>query len=199
MTLILGIDPGSRATGYGIIESVGNKLVYVDCGCIRPVPGEHPQRLRDIFLALTGIIEQHSPQECAIEEVFLGKSVSSALKLGQARGAAMVACLQFDLPVSEYTPRTVKQAVTGSGAADKLQVQHMIKAMLALPVAPTADAADALAVALCHGHTRQGLAAVVGARRGLTSNGEAAEYLAKRLSLRGMTRVGRRGPPAGQP
>lgn len=164
MTLILGIDPGSRATGYGIVESTGNKLKYIDCGCIRPTPGEHPQRLRDIFFALTSIIEQYSPQECAIEEVFLGKSVSSALKLGQARGAAMVACLQFDLPVAEYTPRTVKQAVTGSGAADKLQVQHMIKVLLGLQGKLQADAADALAIAVCHANSRQSMVRIAAAR-----------------------------------
>jgi crossover junction endodeoxyribonuclease RuvC len=164
VTLILGIDPGSRATGYGIIESVGNKLTYVDCGCIRPLPVEHPQRLRDIFFALTNIIKQYSPQECAIEEVFLGKSVSSALKLGQARGAAMVACLQFDLSVAEYTPRTVKQAVTGSGAADKLQVQHMIKVLLGLQGTLQSDAADALAIAICHANSRQSMVRIAAAR-----------------------------------
>ncbi|HLT63725.1 MAG TPA: crossover junction endodeoxyribonuclease RuvC [Pseudohongiella sp.] len=165
MTLILGIDPGSRATGYGIIESVGNKLHYVDCGCIRPTPGEHPQRLRDIFQALSGIIEQYSPQECAIEEVFLGKSVSSALKLGQARGAAIVACMQYDLPLAEYPARTVKQAVTGSGAADKLQVQHMIKLLLGLQGKLQPDAADALAIAVCHANSRQSMIKVAAATR----------------------------------
>lgn len=164
MTLILGIDPGSRATGYGIIESVGNTLRYVDCGCIRPTPGEHPQRLRDIFRALSSVIEQHSPQQCAIEEVFLGKSVSSALKLGQARGAAMVACLQYDLPVSEYSARTVKQAVTGTGSADKLQVQHMVKILLGLQGTLQADAADALAIAICHASSSQSLLRMSAAR-----------------------------------
>jgi crossover junction endodeoxyribonuclease RuvC len=163
VTLILGIDPGSRATGYGIIESVGNKLHYVDCGCIRPEPGEHPQRLRDIFRALSGIIEQYSPQESAIEEVFLGKSVSSALKLGQARGAAIVACMQYDLPLAEYTARTVKQAVTGSGAADKLQVQHMVRILLGLKGKLQADAADALAIAICHANSRQSMIKVAAA------------------------------------
>jgi len=165
VTLILGIDPGSRATGYGIIESVGNKLHYVDCGCIRPTPGEHPQRLRDIFQALSGIIEQYSPRECAIEEVFLGKSVSSALKLGQARGAAIVACMQYNLPLAEYPARTVKQAVTGSGAADKLQVQHMIKLLLGLQGKLQPDAADALAIAVCHANSRQSMIKVAAATR----------------------------------
>ena len=165
MTLILGIDPGSRVTGYGIIESVGNKLQYVDCGCIRPEPGEHPQRLRDIFRALSGIIEQYSPQESAIEEVFLGKSVSSALKLGQARGAAIVACMQYDLPLAEYPARTIKQAVTGSGAADKLQVQHMVQVLLGLKGKLQADAADALAIAICHANSRQSMIKVAAATR----------------------------------
>lgn len=154
MTLILGIDPGSRATGYGVIESVGNRLKYVGCGCIRPTPGDHPARLKDIFRQLSSVIEEYSPQECAIEEVFLGKSVSSALKLGQARGAAMVACLHADLPVAEYPARTIKQSVTGSGAADKFQVQHMVRVLLGLQGKLQADAADALAIAICHANTR---------------------------------------------
>lgn len=164
MTLILGIDPGSRATGYGVIESVGNRLKYVTSGCIRPTPGDHPGRLKDIFRGLTAIIEQYSPQECAIEEVFLGKSVSSALKLGQARGGAMVACLQFDLPVAEYPARTVKQSVTGSGSADKTQVQHMIRVLLGLQGKLQADAADALAVAVCHANSRAALVKLGAAR-----------------------------------
>ncbi|HDZ09125.1 crossover junction endodeoxyribonuclease RuvC [Pseudohongiella sp.] len=164
MTLILGIDPGSRATGFGIIESVGNRLKYVASGCIKPALGEHPQRLKEIFRGISDVIEQYSPQECAIEEVFLGKSVSSALKLGQARGSAMVACLHLDLPVAEYTPRTVKQSVTGSGAADKVQVQHMVKVLLGLQGKLQADAADALAIALCHANTRQSLIKVASAR-----------------------------------
>jgi crossover junction endodeoxyribonuclease RuvC len=164
MTLILGIDPGSRATGYGVIESVGSRLSHVASGCIRPEPGDHPQRLKEIFRALSVVIEQYSPQECAIEEVFLGKSVSSALKLGQARGCAMVACLQFDLPVAEYTARTVKQAVTGSGAADKTQVQHMIRILLGLQGKLQADAADALAVAVCHANSRAALVKLSAAR-----------------------------------
>lgn len=164
MTLILGIDPGSRATGFGIIEAVGNRLKYVACGCIRPEPGEHPQRLKEIFRSITDIIEQYSPQESAIEEVFLGKSVSSALKLGQARGAAMVACLHQDLPVAEYTPRTIKQSVTGSGAADKLQVQHMVKVLLGLQGRLQADAADALAIAICHANSRQSMIRLASAR-----------------------------------
>tara|TARA_R100001143_G_scaffold25728_1_gene26003 strand:- start:1815 stop:2333 length:519 start_codon:yes stop_codon:yes gene_type:complete len=164
MTLILGIDPGSRATGFGVIESAGNRLRYVACGCVRPTPGDHPDRLREIFRGITEVVELYSPQECAIEEVFMGKSAGSALKLGQARGAAMVACLQFDLPVAEYPARTVKQSVTGSGAADKTQVQHMIKVLLGLQGRLQADAADALAIAICHANTRSSMIRVGAAK-----------------------------------
>ena len=165
MTLILGIDPGSRATGYGVIESVGNRLNFVACGCIRPDPAEqHPERLKVIFRALCDVIEQYSPQESAIEEVFLGKSAASALKLGQARGGAMVACLHNDLSVAEYPARTVKQSVTGSGAADKTQVQHMVKVLLGLQGRLQADAADALAVAICHANTRGSMVKLAAAR-----------------------------------
>src|SRR5690554_4427322 len=169
MTLILGIDPGSRATGYGVIETVGNRLRYVACGCIRATGDSHPERLKIIFQGIGSIIEEFSPQECAIEEVFLGKSVSSALKLGQARGSAMVACLNHDLPVSEYAARTIKQSVTGSGSGDKLQVQHMVRVLLGLRGALQADAADALAIAIYHANTRDSLikvAAASGFRRG---------------------------------
>ena len=164
MTLILGIDPGSRATGFGVIEVEGNRLRYVASGCIRPEPGAHPQRLRTIFRGITEVIERYSPQESAIEEVFLGKSVSSALKLGQARGSAMVACVEHDLPLAEYPARTVKQSVTGSGSADKLQVQHMVRALLGLQGKLQSDAADALAIAICHANTCSSMVKIASAR-----------------------------------
>ena len=164
MALILGIDPGSRLTGYGIINAVNNRLEYVACGCIKLPAVEHPQRLKLIFDGISQLIEQHMPQECAIEEVFLGKSVASALKLGQARGSAMVACLHHGLEVAEYSPRKVKQAIVGSGAADKAQVQHMIKVLLGLSGEVQADAADALAIAICHANTRVGMTRIAGAR-----------------------------------
>ncbi len=164
MALILGIDPGSRVTGYGIVNAVGNRLEYVTCGCIRLPDVDHPQRLKQIFDSLCQIIEQYCPQESAIEEVFLGKSVSSALKLGQARGSAMVACLHHDLPVAEYSPRKVKQALVGNGNADKTQVQHMIKVLLGVSGEVQADAADALAIAICHANTKASLVKVAGAR-----------------------------------
>lgn len=164
MALILGIDPGSRVTGYGIVNAVGNRLEYVTCGSIVLPNVEHPQRLKKIFDSICQIIEEFSPQESAIEEVFLGKSVSSALKLGQARGSAMVACLHHDLSVAEYSPRKVKQALVGNGNADKTQVQHMIKVLLGVTGEVQPDAADALAIAICHANTKASLIKVAGAR-----------------------------------
>jgi crossover junction endodeoxyribonuclease RuvC len=169
MALILGIDPGSRLTGYGIINSVGNKLEYVCCGSIKLPAVEHPERLKLIFDNIGMLIEQHMPQECAIEEVFLGKSVSSALKLGQARGAAIVACMHHGLAVAEYSPRKVKQAIVGNGGAGKEQVQHMVKILLGVSGEVQADAADALAIAICHANTKASMTRVAGAssfRRG---------------------------------
>jgi crossover junction endodeoxyribonuclease RuvC len=150
MALILGIDPGSRKTGFGIVNFISNKTEYVTSGVIRIPDTELPERLKHIFDSLTQIIHQYCPQEMAIEQVFMAKNAASALKLGQARGAAIVAAVAQNLPVSEYEARKVKQSVVGNGAADKLQVQHMVKTLLCLPSAPQEDAADALAVALCH-------------------------------------------------
>lgn len=166
MTLILGIDPGSRITGYGIVEMEKNHSRHIASGCVTMGELAFDGRLRAIFIGLTDVIREHRPDEVAIEKVFMNRNADSALKLGQARGAAICAAAMCDLPVHEYSPNEIKLAVVGRGHAAKEQVQHMIKAILALSAAPTADAADALAVALCHGHTRQGLAAVVGARRG---------------------------------
>lgn len=164
MAIILGIDPGSRVTGYGLINAVGNKLEYVGCGCIRTQTQDLPQRLQIIHAELLKVIEQFSPQQSAIEEVFMGRNASAALKLGQARGAAMVACLSNGLPVAEYSPRKVKQAVVGNGAADKAQVQHMVKALLSISDNIAEDAADALAVAICHANTQAGLIRMAGAK-----------------------------------
>ena len=164
MAIILGIDPGSRVTGYGLVHSNGNKLEYLDCGCIRTQSEYFPERLKTIFKELCLIIEHHRPQQVAIEEVFMGRNASSALKLGQARGAAMVACLSFDLSVSEYSARKVKQAVVGAGAADKDQVNHMVKALLKINDSIAEDAADALAIAICHANTQSNLIRMSGAR-----------------------------------
>jgi len=157
MTIILGIDPGSRKTGFGIIRLDGARTTYISSGVIRIPDTALPERLKTIFTALNEIIQQFQPQEVAVENVFMAKSAGSALKLGQARGAAIVAAVSHDLPVAEYEARKVKQSVVGTGAATKLQVQHMVKALLSLPGEPQEDAADALAVALCHAHTQKNL------------------------------------------
>jgi crossover junction endodeoxyribonuclease RuvC len=164
MPLILGIDPGSRKTGFGIINYVGGRSEYVTSGVIRLPDTDLPERLRVIFDNVTELVELHSPHELAIEQVFLAKSPGSALKLGQARGAAIVACVTQQMPVSEYSARQIKQSVVGTGAADKEQVQHMVKTLLKLPAAPQEDAADALAAALCHAHTQQSMINIAGAR-----------------------------------
>lgn len=164
MTRILGIDPGSRKTGFGVIERIGGKVAYVTSGVIRVPEGSLPERLKVIFDAITQIIQQQSPDVVAIEQIFMAKNASSALKLGQARGAAITAAVVQDLPVYEYEARKVKQSVVGTGAADKAQVQHMVKALLRLPGTPQEDAADALAVALCHANTQDQLIALAGKR-----------------------------------
>ncbi|MBE9561640.1 MAG: crossover junction endodeoxyribonuclease RuvC [Proteobacteria bacterium] len=147
---MLGIDPGSRLTGFGIIDISRKNSKYVTSGCIRTHSDSIPLRLKEIYTNLNQIIEQYQPNISAIEQVFMHRNAASALKLGQARGAAIVACVQNNLPVYEYAPTQIKQAVVGKGHADKIQVQHMVKILLSLPATPQADAADALAVALCH-------------------------------------------------
>ena len=152
---ILGIDPGSRFTGFGIIEVNGDRVTPVHHGVIKAGTGEFPQRLGIIFSGIKDLIGEYAPDEMAIETVFVSKNAGSALKLGQARGAAVCAAISLGLPVAEYSPRSVKQAVVGRGSADKVQVQHMITVLLRLKERPPEDAADALAVALCHHHTQQ--------------------------------------------
>lgn len=151
---ILGIDPGSRITGFGLIRVENGKATYLTSGCIKISEGTIPERLKQIHYDLTEIIEQYQPDEAAIEEVFVSTNLSSALKLGQARGAAITTIVRHDISVAEYTARQIKKAVTGYGAADKPQMQEMVKTLLNLPGRPQADAADALAVALCHSYTR---------------------------------------------
>ncbi len=152
--IILGIDPGSRKTGYGIISKQGNRLVHIDNGAIFTQSAENfPQRLEKIFTGLSAIIAQYQPEVVAVEDVFLAKNAQSALKLGQARGAAIVAAVNVGLSVYEYTAMQVKQAVVGTGRAEKTQVQQMIKALLNLPEIAQEDASDALAVAVCHAHS----------------------------------------------
>lgn len=157
MSIILGVDPGSVKTGFGLIRWEGNTPSYLSSGVIRLPAGPLPARLKIIFDCISTLISEHQPDEVAVEEVFMAKSAGSALKLGQARGAAVAACVSRDLPVAEYTARQIKQSVVGTGAASKEQVQHMVKVLLSLPAAPQEDAADALATALCHAHSRQGL------------------------------------------
>jgi crossover junction endodeoxyribonuclease RuvC len=154
---ILGIDPGSRITGFGIVERIGTRIAYVESGCIRAGDGEFTGRLKTIFDGVRDLIRIYHPTHVAIEKVFMHRNADSALKLAQARGAALCAALTSELPISEYTPTEIKQATVGKGNAAKEQVQHMIRALLGLPGTPQADAADALAVALCHAHTDQTL------------------------------------------
>ncbi len=152
MRRILGIDPGSRVTGYGIIESDGNHSHHIVSGCIRIAQKSFPERLGEIYRDINQLVDEFSPQEVAVEQVFMSKNAASALKLGQARGAAICACVVAGVEVFEYAPRAIKQAVVGSGAADKDQVQHMVKRILNLDKKLAEDQADALAVALSHAH-----------------------------------------------
>jgi crossover junction endodeoxyribonuclease RuvC len=157
MTRILGIDPGSQITGYGIIDTDGNHSTHIAHGNIRIEAEDLPDKLRNIFEQIISVIAQYQPEEMAIERVFMHRNADSALKLGQARGVAIAACATRDLKIFEYTANQVKQATVGKGHAAKEQVQHMVKVLLCLEQIPQADAADALAVALCHGHSRQGV------------------------------------------
>jgi crossover junction endodeoxyribonuclease RuvC len=154
---ILGIDPGSRFTGYGVIEVAGNDAVCVAHGVIKTGGGEFPERLGIIFSGLCEVIGEQQPDQVAVETVFVSRNPNSALKLGQARGAAVCAAISQGLTVAEYSPRSVKQAIVGRGSADKLQVSHMVSVLLGLKESLAEDAADALAVALCHQHTQQTL------------------------------------------
>lgn len=150
---ILGIDPGSAATGWGVIESEGPRLSYVASGVIRPQRGlPHAQKLSVIYAALRGLMDVHRPEEAAVEETFVNASPRDALVLGQARGVALLAPAEAGLPVAEYAANSVKKSVVGRGHANKGQVQAMVKVLLPKVDAPAADEADALAVAICHAH-----------------------------------------------
>lgn len=158
---ILGIDPGLRITGFGVIDKLGNKLSYVTSGTIKSSDKDAlPDRLGTLFAGLTELLGQFQPAQVAVEKVFVNVNPQSTLLLGQARGAAICAAVAAGLPVAEYTALQVKQAVVGNGHAAKEQVQHMVKRLLALPGEPSADAADALACAICHAHGGQGLGAL---------------------------------------
>ncbi len=159
---ILGIDPGLRVTGFGVIEKHGNQLLYVASGCIKSKESDSlPDRIKTLFSGISEVVSTYSPDQAAVEKVFVNVNPQSTLLLGQARGAALSALVHAGLPVAEYTALQVKQAVVGQGKAAKEQVQHMVVKLLALPGAPTADAADALACAICHAHGGQGMGALV--------------------------------------
>jgi len=151
---ILGLDPGSRRTGFGVIECRGQELRVVAHGCLNVAAATPTRRLRLIFEGLKALVCEHAPAEVAVERVFVSRNPDSALKLGQARGAALCA-IPAGVPVFEYAARAVKLAVVGSGGAEKFQVAHMMRVLLALTERPGADAADALAVAVCHAHARR--------------------------------------------
>ena len=166
-TIILGVDPGLRATGFGLIEIRGTQPVYLASGTIRTSEGDLASRLGTIFDGLRELIERYQPTVSAIEKVFVNVNPASTLLLGQARGAAITALTSAALPVHEYTALQLKQAVTGHGHATKEQVQLMVQRLLSLPGLPTSDAADALACAICHHHGGALRAAVAGAGTGL--------------------------------
>jgi len=153
---ILGIDPGSRITGFGIVDVNQGKYTYVTSGTVQSTEKDFCARLKTIFEGVRQIVQEQRPMELAIEQVFLHKNVDSALKLGQARGVALCAAFTEGMSVTEYMPSQIKQAVVGYGSATKEQVQHMVRVLLQLPTVPSQDAADALAVAICHCHHANG-------------------------------------------
>tara|TARA_B100000686_G_C16802260_1_gene986999 strand:- start:2990 stop:3505 length:516 start_codon:yes stop_codon:yes gene_type:complete len=154
-TRILGIDPGSQVTGYGLIDvgKKGNTVKLVHSGEVK-TSGEHTDRLRQIFDQIFQVVKEYSPDEVSVERVFVHRNADSALKLGQARAAALCSTFESDLPIFEYAARQIKKAVVGRGGADKTQVQHMVKLVLSMRDKPKSDEADALAAALCHAHAR---------------------------------------------
>lgn len=152
---ILGIDPGLRVTGFGVIEKTGHNLRYIASGCIKTPSGSLPQRLQIILEGITEVVQTYQPHEAAIEIVFVNVNPQSTLLLGQARGAAIAGLVSASLEVAEYTALQIKKAVVGYGKANKEQVQHMVRRLLELPGDPRADAADALSCAICHAHANE--------------------------------------------
>jgi crossover junction endodeoxyribonuclease RuvC len=152
---ILGLDPGSRLTGFGVVDFIDDRACYVASGSVRSCDGSFAERLRLIFRSIGEIAAEYRPHAVVIETVFVHRNAGSALKLGQARSAALCATFERNIEVFEYAPREIKQAIVGTGAATKAQVQHMVGALLQLEGEPAPDAADALAAALCHGHQRR--------------------------------------------
>lgn len=151
-TRILGLDPGLRVTGFGVIDSLGGQLRYVASGCVRTREEDLPTRLKTLLDGVREVAETYSPDQAAVEIVFVNVNPKSTLLLGQARGAVICGAVSAGLPVAEYTALQIKQAVVGYGKAHKQQVQHMVQRLLGLPQAPGPDAADALACAICHAH-----------------------------------------------
>lgn len=168
---ILGIDPGLRTTGFGVIEQHGHKLSYVASGTIKTPDGDLPSRLKVILQSVQEVIATYSPDCASIEKVFVNVNPQSTLLLGQARGAAICALVSADLPVFEYTALQLKKSVAGSGKAQKAQVQEMVQRLLALPGLPGTDAADALGVAICHAHSKETLLAISALAPGLAKKG----------------------------
>ena len=154
MTRVIGVDPGLRRTGYGVIETDGYRHRYQASGQICPPQGPIPERLGELFLQLSEVLEAYAPDCAAIEASFVAANAGTALKLGQARGALISACVVREIEVFEYSPRSMKQAITGQGGATKEQVQFMVQRLLGLSESPQADEADALGLALCHAHSR---------------------------------------------
>lgn len=152
---VLGLDPGSRATGYAVLECVGTVSTYLASGSIRTTADSFPRRLEEIFAGVSRLVDEYRPDEVAIERVFMHRNPDSAIKLGQARGAALCGTFAVEPRIYEYAPREVKLAVVGTGAAQKEQVQLMVKQLLRLSGTLGPDAADALAIALCHANTRR--------------------------------------------
>ncbi len=190
---ILGIDPGLRLTGFGVIDSDGSRLRYVASGVIRIPVGSLPPRLKTIHDGIAEIIERYQPDSAVAEIVFVNVNPQSTLLLGQARGAAITAMVARGLTVHEYTALQVKQAVTGYGRAAKSQIQHMVQRLLALPAAPATDAADALACAICHAHADKlnasAMNAVLTARAGRRSTGTRTTATRRLAQRRGRLRV----------
>lgn len=162
-TRVLGLDPGSRNTGFGVVDVTGPATTHVASGAITTSAEAFPERLQQIYAQVRELVARYGPAEIAVERVFVHRNADSALKLGQARGAALCGVFAAAAQVFEYSPREIKMAVVGSGSADKTQVQHMVRALLCLNGRVSADAADALAVALCHAHGRS-LRRLLGAR-----------------------------------
>ncbi|SAK77540.1 Holliday junction resolvase [Caballeronia calidae] len=168
---ILGIDPGLRVTGFGIIDKTGHTLNYVTSGVIKTAEADLPSRLNTIFSGISTLIAQHNPDQAAIEKVFVNVNPQSTLLLGQARGAAICGLVASGVPVAEYTALQLKQAVVGYGRATKEQMQQMVVRLLSLSGVPSTDAADALGMAICHAHGGTGLATLGGIAPGLAKKG----------------------------